>query len=110
MRTLVFIGLLGVFSYHCLAIATEFKGASVHFRDLMYLFGGIGSIVFYIMTVICFWPYRWWEPIVMFAASTVIGGLTAVKFQKTLVGMFLSPVLMLIFLFLSCFGLYGMLS
>lgn len=105
MKTLVFIGLLGIFSYHCSAISREFKGSSIKVKTCIGLLGAVNYIMFIIMTIICFWPFKWWQPIVMFFASTVLGGLTAFIFQKTLVGMVLSSILVEVFFFISCFSL-----
>lgn len=105
MSTLISIGLLGVFAYHCLAIYKDFRGASAIVRGLMQLIGIIGTLTFYVLLVISFWRFAWWQSILTLIASIIIGGPTAIIFQKTLIGMILSPVLVLTFLALSIISL-----
>lgn len=71
----------------------------------MQLCGIIGTLAFYILVVISFWNFAWWQPILTFIASIVIGGLTGIFFQKTFIGMVLSPILMWTFLTFSIVSL-----
>ncbi len=105
METLFFIGLLGVFAYNSSAIGKDFKGSSKSVRTLMRFSGGIGYMIYFIVLIWSFWHYEWWQPIVTAVISTLIGGLSAIFFQKNLVGVLLSPVLTLIFALLSIIGL-----
>jgi hypothetical protein len=101
MKTLLFVGLLGVFSYHCMANWKEFRGASGKVEALLAISGSIGYTAYYAMLIICFWHFAWWKPIVTAIASIVFGGFSGIFFQKSLVGMMLSPILVLVFLILS---------
>lgn len=105
MVTLVFIGLLGVFSYHCSAIYKEFRGASKTVKELTGLAGNIGYLAYYGALIWSFWHYAWWQPIVTFVAAIIIGGLSAIFFQKNIIGMMASPVLVIVFAILSIIGL-----
>ncbi len=101
MKTLLFIGLLGIFAYHCLANWKDFRGVSANVKSLFLITGNIGYTAFFVMLIICFWHFTWWLPIVVVIVSAVSGGLTAIVFQKNFVGMMLSPILVLVFLILS---------
>ncbi len=105
MVTLVFIGLLGVFSYHCTAIYKEFRGASKTVKELTGWAGNIGYLVYYGVLIWSFWHYAWWQPIVIFIAAIVIGGISAIFFQKNVIGMMISPILVIVFAILSIIGL-----
>lgn len=106
MKTLLFVGLLGVFAYHCQAIGHDFKGASMKIKRIFDWSGSINYLMFIILLVLCFWHFPWWMPIIVFFASTVVGGLTAIFFQKSLIGNILSLILVEVFYFLSCFSIY----
>lgn len=105
MSTLVFIGLLGVFSYHCTAIHKEFRGASKTIKELTGLAGRIGYLAYYSVLIWSFWHYAWWQPVVTFITAILIGGLSAIFFQKNIMGMMISPVLVVVFAILSIIGL-----
>lgn len=105
MGTLVFIGLLGMFSYHCAAIHKEFRGASEFFKELTGLAGNIGYFAYYGVLIWSFWHYAWWQPIVTYIAAIIVGGISAIFFQKNIIGMMASPILVVVFAILSVIGL-----
>lgn len=104
MSTLFFIGLLGVFSYHCQAIHKDFSGASKAVKELIGLAGTIGHLVYFGVLVWSFWHYEWWQPIITFIAAIIIGGISAIFFQRNIFGMMISPYLVVIFAILSIIG------
>ncbi|MEG2599509.1 MAG: hypothetical protein RSA66_08550 [Muribaculaceae bacterium] len=105
MVTIIFIGLLGVFSYHCLAIHKEFGGSSVVAKAIIGLAGMIGDVIYYITLVWSFWCFPWWQPIVVFVSATLIGSVSAFFFQRNIIGTLLSPILVIVFSVLSVIGL-----
>lgn len=105
MGTLVFIGLLGVFAYHCTAIHKEFRGASKTVKELTGIAGGIGYLVYYGVLIWSFWHFAWWQPIVTFVAAIIAGGVSAVFFQRNIIGMMISPIMVVVFAALSVIGL-----
>lgn len=105
MSTLIFIGLLGVFAYHCTAINKEFRGSSKTIKELTGLASGIGYLVYYGVLIWSFWHYEWWQPIVTFIATMIAGGFSAIIFQRTIIGMIASPILVFVFGALSIAGL-----
>lgn len=105
MSTLIFIGLLGVFAYHCGAIYKGFRGSSKAVKELIGLAGNIGYLVYYGVLIWSFWYYEWWQPIVTFVVAIIVGGLSAILFQKNIIGMMISPVLVVVFSILSIIGL-----
>lgn len=105
MTTLVYIGLIGVFAYHCSAIAHDFRGSSYTIKSLMSISGGIGYMLHYALLIWSFWQFSWWQPIVTAVASIIVGGITAILFQRNFVGMILSPLLMVISAVLGLIGL-----
>lgn len=107
MDTLIFIGLLGVFSYHCLAIGKEFRGSSEMARSILLLLGTIGYITFLVTLVWSFWHFAWWQPLVTYAAATIVGGITAIFFQRTVMGIIISLICVVVFSILSIIGLIG---
>ena len=105
MITLVYIGLMGVFAYHCLEINRNFRGSSYKVKLLMGLSGGIGYSLYYAFLIWSFWHFSWYQPIITGFASMIVGSITAIFFQKKLVGMMLSPLLLVAFTVLSFIGL-----
>lgn len=105
MATLIYIGLLGIFSYNATANYQQFRGSSMTAKTITGLLGGIGYTIYYISLICCFWQFEWWQPIVTLIASTIIGGLTAPIFQRTLIGILITPVLVIIFASLSIVGI-----
>ncbi len=105
MATLIFIGLLGVFAYHCSASHKEFRGSSAMMKTVLGLCGSIGYIAHYATLIWSFWHYDWWQPIVTGIASILVGGISAILFQRNIVGMLLSPICVIVFAILSVIGL-----
>lgn len=101
----MFIGLLGVFAYHCTAIYKEFRGASYTVKELYGLAGGIGYFVYNGVLIWSFWHYEWWQPVVTFVAALIVGAISAILFQTNIIGMMVSPVLLIVFAVLSVIGL-----
>lgn len=105
MSTLIFIGLLGVFVYHCSAIYKEFRGASRVIKELTGWAGNIGYLAYYGLLIWSFWHYQWWQPIVTFVAAIIVGSISAIFFQRKTIGMIISPILVLVFATLGFVGL-----
>lgn len=103
--TLIFIGLLGIFAYHCSEIGKHFKGSSSSMKAIMVNSGFIGSILYYAFLVWSFWQFPWWQPIVTFISVILVGALSAIFFQRSMIGMIISPILLLCFAILSFIGL-----
>ncbi len=105
MITLVYIGLIGVFAYHCLAIDSNFRGSSYKIKLLMGLSGSIGYLLHYAFLIWSFWQFTWYQPIITGFVAMIVGSITAIFFQTNLVGMMLSPLLLVAFTVLSLIGL-----
>lgn len=105
MSTLIYICLLGVFSYHCSAIDKEFRGSSGTAKLLTGLAGGFGYLAYYGTLIWSFWKFDWWLPILTFVIGIIIGTISAIFFQRNVVGMILSPILVVVFAILSIVGL-----
>lgn len=105
MSTLFFIGLLGVFSYHCATIHKEFRGASKVSKTLIGLVGNIGSLLYYSVLIWSFWRYDWWKPVITFITAIIVGSISAIFFQRNAFGIMISPYLVVIFAILSIIGL-----
>lgn len=76
MSTLIYIGLLGVFSYYCQSFAGNFKGASLTMKTLLTICGGLGYLAFFAFIIWSFFIFTWWKPILTLIASIVLGGIT----------------------------------
>lgn len=106
MNTLILIGLVGVFAYHSASNGNEFKGSSTWMKLILTLGGTIGYIAFLVLTIISFWHYTWWQPIVTLLASTiVVAPITSAIFQKNILGMIVSPLAVVILTVLAIAGL-----
>lgn len=105
MTSLIFIGLIGVFAYHCMAITENFKGSSSLFRTALQTIGGIGYLLHYAFLIWAFWQFDWWMPIVTAVASIIVGGITSILFQTNLFGAILSPLLVIVFAILGAVNL-----
>lgn len=105
MKTLIFIGLLGVFAYHCSEIGRHFKGSSASIKTIMVISGFIGIFLYYGALIWSFWRFPWWQPIVTFISAIFARALSAIFFQKNMIGMLVSPILVLCFAILSLIGL-----
>lgn len=105
MNTLIFIGLSGAFTYQCHEIGKNFRGSSILMKNVMILVGNIGYLAFLALIIWSFWHFPWWQPVVTFICSMFIGGVTAIFFQRNIIGMLLSPILTLLFLILGIIGL-----
>lgn len=103
--TLIFIGLLGIFAYHCSEIGKHFKGSSSSMKAIMVNSGFIGSLLYHVFLVWSFWQFPWWQPIVTFISVILVGALSAIFFQRSMIGMIISPILLLCFAILSLIGL-----
>lgn len=110
MSTLVYIALLGFFSYQCTTLFNNFRGSSELMKCLLGVTGLIGTVLYLVTVVWSFWHYTWWMPIVAFIASIIFGSLiSATLFQgsalKVILGTLLSPVCVVVFSVLSIIGL-----
>lgn len=76
MSTLIYIGLLGVFSYYCQSFAGNFKGSSLTVKTLLTVFGSLGYLALFAFIVWSFFKFTWWEPLLTLIASSVLGGFT----------------------------------
>lgn len=103
--TLLYIGLMGVFAYQCTAISKDFRGSSVKLKLFMSISGGLGYLLYYAFIIWSFWKFPWWQPIVTAVVSTIIGAITAIFFQRNIVGILLSPWLMIASSVLGFIGL-----
>ncbi len=107
MNTLIFIGLSGAFTYQCHEIGKNFRGSSTLIKNAMILIGNIGYLAYLALIIWSFWHFPWWQPIVTFIGSMLIGGITAMFFQRNKIGILLSPILTLLFLVLGVMDLFG---
>ena len=97
MNTLLFIGLLGLFSYNCATIGNEWKGRSTNLKTAYVIGGALGYLLWFASLIWSFWHFDWWQPILLFIATIFISGLSAIIFQKNLIGMILSLIGLLTF-------------
>ena len=105
MTTLIFISCVYIFAYNCVEIDKNFRGSSQGIKLWIGLTGQICHIASWVLFIWSFWHYDWWKPLVAFIASTIIGGILGVFFQRNLIGMFASPILAWLFVALSVIGL-----
>lgn len=105
MNTLVFVGLFGLFCYHCKTLFGLFKGSSKFMGDILYLAGNVGQLVFYGLTIWSFWHFSWWQVVIMYILETVLSGFSAVFVQRNTIAIFACPVLAVVFAILSIIGL-----
>ena len=98
MGTLISIGLIGVFAYHCAINASECKGASENLKAVMTIAGSLGFIAYVVAIIWSFWYYPWWQPVVLFLVTTiVVAPITAPLFQKHVYGYVISVMAVLAF-------------
>lgn len=108
MWNLIFITLAHMLAYNCSEIYKNFRGASMTVRNLT---GTTGMICYFVsigLYIWSFWHYDWWLPIVAYIASVVLGGISALFFQKTLIGVMSAPFLAIFFTIKSIIGLIAM--
>lgn len=104
MATLIYISLLEIFAYNATANYQQFRGRSMTIKNITGLLGGVGYTIYYITLICSFWQFEWWQPIIAYIASMVLGGISALVFQRTLVGVMITPILVIIFAILSIVG------
>lgn len=107
METLIFICLVGVFSYNCITIGNEFRGSSMMAKSFISIIGSLGYVVYLTTIIWSFWLFQWWQPIVTFICSILVGATTAFIFQKNLLGILISPIALIVFSVLSIIRLIG---
>lgn len=95
MITLLSIAALGLFSYHAVEIHNAFKGAFGEAKIIIGFIGNIGRIMYFIGLVWSFCLYPWWYPLVALIGTIIISGITAFVFQRTLIGIVTTPVLVI---------------
>lgn len=101
MTALVFIGFLGVFAYHCMAIYKEFRGSSKLAKETAGFAGIFGYTCYYGFLIWSFWLFDWWMPIVTYVLGIIVSGISGIFFQRNLWGMMMSPLCVLVFWVLS---------
>lgn len=101
MTALIFIGLVGVFTYHCQSNYQNFRGSSASVEGTLGCLGYLGYPVYIILLIWSFWHFTWWQPILTAVLTFLLGGLTAPLFQETLWGKMASLVLLVISIVLS---------
>lgn len=105
MWTLIFITCARIFAYNCCEIDKNFRGSSASAK----LYIGFTGTVCYFATIALFvwsfWKFDWWQPIVAFVGSIILGGFSGIFFQRNLIGTMLSPVLAIVFTVLGVVGL-----
>lgn len=105
MTTLIFISCVYIFAYNCCEIDRNFSGSSAGTRLWIGLTGQICHTVSYALFIWSFWHYDWWQPILAFIASLLLGGASGLFFQRNIIGMMLSPILAVVFTVLSIISL-----
>lgn len=105
MSTLIFITLLGVFAHHCIEIEKNFKGRWQNAKIALGLIGYLGYTIFYITLIWSFWHFKWWQPILALISYSILGGFSAIVFQRSIFGILASPVLTILFAIFSIIGL-----
>lgn len=110
MSTLVYIALLGFFSYHCSSLFRNFRGSSELMKCILGTIGTLGDIIYLVTLIWSFWHYTWWMPIVTSILSIIVGSwISVILFQgnafKIILGMYLSLIGVVVFSILSITGL-----
>ena len=72
METLIYIGLLGIFSYLSVHYAQTFKGRSEGVRFILYTFGYVGHLGTLAFIIWSFFQFTWWQPIVTAVVSMLL--------------------------------------
>lgn len=98
---LIFICFLFVFSYHSSENGRQFRGDSQFMSFMLTVIGGIGWIATYVALIWSFWPFKWWQSILTSVCGVELGALTSPLFQRTVLGIILSPILVVVFGILS---------
>lgn len=97
MNALYFVVLLGTFTYHCSENARNFRGSSKNVFKTLLFSSWIGSILYHLLLAIGFIFYPWWQPIMTWAVTTfIIRPISAIAFQRTLLGIILSPIIVVV--------------
>lgn len=108
MQILIYIMLTGVFSYHSYESSLKFRGASAFIKLMLDLAGNVGHLVYYGLLIWSFWKFEWWQPIAVYGIGSLIGGLTALLFQNTIIGNVFNWQLTILFAILSIINLSQM--
>lgn len=108
MSTLIYIGLLGVFAYNSIEVYKNFRGISTLIKTVIGLIGNIGYIAHVGFLIWSFWHFSWWWPVCIAIATMIVGGLSAIVFQRGLIGILISPILTVVFFVLSIIGVLAM--
>lgn len=101
MTTLILIAFAYVFAYNSIENWRNFRGSSRTMRDALLLSGFFAQASSFVCLIASFWLYDWWMPIITFAASILLGGLSAFLFQRGIFGIIASPILAVVFGLLS---------
>lgn len=105
METLIYIGLLGIFSYLSVHYAQTFKGRSEGVRFILYTFGYVGHLGTLAFIIWSFFQFTWWQPIVTAVVSMLLGGVVAGILYNSLVMKLASMIAVPVFLVLSLMAL-----
>lgn len=105
MNTLVFVGLLGIFSYFNLKAAKNFRGSSLMVKSILLFSGAIGYWSFYAYLIWAFFLFAWWYPIVVLVITSILGGILDVLLARSPIGMLLSMIACPIFWMLGLLSL-----
>ena len=107
MNTLVFIGLLGIFSYFNLLANKNFKGSSSLMKNLLFITGNLGYWSFWVFIIWSFFIFTLWQPLIVFLSASLVGGVLAGLFDRTIIGMLVSLLACPVFWILSLLMLLG---
>lgn len=105
MNTLIFIGLLGCFSYLSTSYAQTFKGSAAKAKFILNILGRTGNLCFWIFIIWSFFQFVWWQPILTIVCSMLLGGVIGGLFYRNMAMMFISPIGIPVFFALSLISL-----
>ncbi len=101
----MFICFLYVFSYHSSENGNQFCGTSHLLSFMLPVIGGVGQLAALVALIWSLWLFDWWQPILAYVCSILLGGLIAPLFQGKIIGILLSPILVVLFGVLSFWSL-----
>lgn len=105
MSTMIFIMLLGIFSYFNIKAARNFRGNSIKAKNALLISGTVGYWSFYAFIIWSFFLFEWWLPVVVFVLDSIVGAIFDLLFSGKLYGMILSLIACPIFWILSLVSL-----
>lgn len=95
MGTLIYVTLLGAFSYHCHYLGSKFKGSSRVMKEALASSAGFGFLAFFVFIIIGFFHFTWWQPLLALIAPAFLSIIVS-RVLDNILGMFLSIIAVIV--------------